>query len=224
MTNALLFNIATLIYFIAMIAFIGYLAVRQEWLAKVANGITLAGFVIHTAAMGLRWYESYQIGIGRVPLTNLYESAVFFAWSVVLFYLVLVVKYNQPALGAFVVPFAFLTMNWAQLNYWPEPLRRMFGSIVAVLPPGKLQNVVGTMLLGTSDQIEPLLPPLQSNWLTYHVITCFIGYGAFAVACGVSIMYLIRVHQEERGSTDGTSLGPIVRLFPATKVLDDINY
>lgn len=39
--------------------------------------------------------------------------------------------------------------------------------------------------------IEPLLPALQSNWLTIHVITYFIGYGSVAVAFGASIFYLI---------------------------------
>jgi len=29
--------------------------------------------------LGVRWYESYQMGIGRIPVTNLYESLVFFA-------------------------------------------------------------------------------------------------------------------------------------------------
>src|SRR6185369_16773358 len=40
--------------------------------------------------------------------------------------------------------------------------------------------------LGMSSGIEPLVPALQSNWLLYHVITCFLGYAAFAVACGIS--------------------------------------
>jgi ABC-type transport system involved in cytochrome c biogenesis permease subunit len=31
-------------------------------------------------------------------------------------------------------------------------------------------------------EVEPLVPALQSNWLTAHVITCFLGYAAFAVA------------------------------------------
>ncbi len=41
--------------------------------------------------------------------------------------------------------------------------------------------------LGGSIQreITPLVPALQSNWLIAHVVTCFIGYAAFAVA-GVS--------------------------------------
>ncbi len=40
--------------------------------------------------------------------------------------------------------------------------------------------------------IEPLMPALQSSWLTVHVITCFIGYSAFAVAFLASAIYLFK--------------------------------
>ncbi|MGE3258589.1 MAG: c-type cytochrome biogenesis protein CcsB, partial [Geobacter sp.] len=146
-------------------------------------------FAIHTVATGLRWKESYDIGLGHAPLSNLYESVVFFAWSIVLIFGIIDAKYKYRVIGAFVMPFALLGMTWAQL-YLPA-------------------------------DINPLMPALQSNWLTYHVITCFLGYAAFAVACGVSIMYLIKVKSEEK-ATDAA--GGILSLFPPTKVLDDLNY
>lgn len=40
--------------------------------------------------------------------------------------------------------------------------------------------------------IEPLMPALQSSWLTVHVITCFIGYSAFALSFLASALYLFR--------------------------------
>ena len=43
-----------------------------------------------------------------------------------------------------------------------------------------------------SDRIQPLIPALKSNWLIAHVVTCFIGYAAFAIAFGLSIMYLFK--------------------------------
>src|SRR5512133_3487216 len=59
-----------------------------------------------------------------------------------------------------------------------------------VLPFARLG--MASAQLGLNSGIEPLVPALQSNWLLYHVITCFLGYAAFAVACGISIMYLIK--------------------------------
>ncbi len=40
------------------------------------------------------------------------------------------------------------------------------------------------------SEIRPLMPALQSNWLTFHVFTCFLGYGAFALAFMSGIGYL----------------------------------
>jgi cytochrome c-type biogenesis protein CcsB len=48
-----------------------------------------------------------------------------------------------------------------------------------------------------------------------------LGYAAFAVACGVSIMYLIKANSEEK-ATDAA--GGFLSLFPPTRVLDDLNY
>jgi len=39
--------------------------------------------------------------------------------------------------------------------------------------------------------IKPLMPALRSNWLTFHVFSCFLGYGAFAVAFAASVAYLV---------------------------------
>jgi cytochrome c-type biogenesis protein CcsB len=193
MTSSLYFNLATGAYFASMVLFIVYLASRINGTALLANLLAYAGLAVHTLAIGLRWYESYQIpgGVGHAPLSNLYESVVFFGWTIILIYLLLDLKYRQRAVGAFVVPFAFMAMIWAQM--------------------------------GLNDSIEPLVPALQSNWLTYHVITCFIGYAAFAVACGVSIMYLIKIGKEEK-SQGGAPAGGILSLFPSAKILDDINY
>ncbi|MBE0501908.1 MAG: c-type cytochrome biogenesis protein CcsB [Desulfuromonadales bacterium] len=184
-------NYVTIIYFVAMVCFVVYLAVRNETVALTAKVLIWVGFVAQTFALGYRWYESYQMpgGVGHAPLSNLYESVIFFAWTIILIYIALDLKYKQSAIGAFVIPFAFLAIAWAQLQ----------------LP----------------SSISPLVPALQSNWLTYHVITCFLGYAAFAVACGVSIMYLIKARDEEKNKDDSSG---IVGMFPSSKILDDINY
>jgi cytochrome c-type biogenesis protein CcsB len=172
------------------LAFFAYLAGRNKNAGLGGVILAWAGFAIHTAATLLRWKESYDIGLGHAPLANLYESVVFFAWSILLIYLAFDLKYKYRAIGAFVLPFAFGGMIWAQWSL--------------------------------DATIAPLVPALQSNWLTYHVITCFIGYAAFAVACGVSIMYLVKVGKEEASS--GNPVGGILGMFPSVKVLDDLNY
>jgi ABC-type transport system involved in cytochrome c biogenesis permease subunit len=109
-------------------------------------------WLVQTAGLGLRWIESYQMGIGHAPLTNMYESVVFFAWTIVLLYLLIEWQFKTKIIGAFAVPFAFLAMAYASFS------------------------------TEISKSISPLVPALQSNWLIAHVVTCFVGYAAFAVA------------------------------------------
>ena len=194
MDSGTLFNLVTIAYFVSMVLFFAYLAARSTSVAMGATLTAFIGFVIHTAALGMRWYESYQIlgADGRAPLTNLYESVVFFSWSIVLIYLLIDLKYKQRTVGAFVMPFALFAQLGAQM--W------------------------------LNAGIDPLVPALQSNWLTYHVITCFLGYAAFALACGVSIMYLIKIGKEEKFDGDVNQMPGLLGFFPPTRVLDDINY
>lgn len=59
--------------------------------------------------------------------------------------------------------------------------------------------------------IKPLMPALQSNWLSFHVMTCFLGYGGFAISALVSIGFLVSARkgssaQEETKETLETIL------------------
>ena len=125
MDSAQLFTFATIAYLVAMVLYISYLAFRIEGVGKAASFITYAGLGLQTVALGMRWVESYQKGIGRVPLSNLYESLVFFTWSTVLIYVIVEWKYKTRAFGAFVMPVAFLALafiNFAGISTDISPL------------------------------------------------------------------------------------------------------
>lgn len=185
-----LLSITTFVYFLAMVFYIIYLVSKNNTLGLLATIATLAGFFIETGGLVLRWVESYQLGIGRPPLTNLYESLVFFSWCTAGIYLAFEFYYKNRFMGAFVLPFVSVAMAFASFS----------------------PNI--------SQEIQPLVPALQSNWLIYHVITCFFAYAAFTVAAGISIMYVVKFRKEEKK----LPLGPILSLFPSTATLDDINY
>jgi cytochrome c-type biogenesis protein CcsB len=175
---------------VSTIVFLAFLASKNKNIGLAGILAALFGFIVQTAAIGLRWKESYDFGYGHAPLSNLFESVVFFAWTIILILLIIDFKYKYRIVGLFVVPFALLGMAWAQL--------------------------------GLNSGIEPLVPALQSNWLLYHVITCFLGYAAFAVACGISIMYLIREKHEQ--ASGNAPAGGVLAMFPSIKILDDLNY
>ncbi len=73
MDSSMLFNVATVAYLAAMVLYIGYLAFRKSGIGIAASVVTHAGLVVQTVALAMRWIESYQMGIGRAPLSNLYE-------------------------------------------------------------------------------------------------------------------------------------------------------
>ena len=108
--NVHLFDLTTLLFGTASVNYVAYLYGKRETLARIGTWICLAAAVVSTVALGVRWAESYQMGIGRIPVTNLYESLVFFAWSVNLFYLLVEWMYKNRTFGAFVIPIAFATM------------------------------------------------------------------------------------------------------------------
>ena len=86
MTSSLLFNVTTFAYLISMLLFFAFLASRIKALGT--SGITIAyfGLLAQTMAIALRWKESYDMGVGHAPLSNLYESVVFFSWTRVLIF------------------------------------------------------------------------------------------------------------------------------------------
>jgi cytochrome c-type biogenesis protein CcsB len=188
MINSVILSYVTFVYFISFTAYLLMMVMGREFWGRIATVITLANLGVHTFAIVLRWFESYQLEIGRAPLSNLYESLIFFGWTIILLYLLVEWRTRNRSIGAFATPLAFLAMAYA--SYSPN----------------------------ISDRIQPLVPALKSNWLIAHVVTCFLGYAAFTIAFGLSIMYLIkRRHAQESGST-------FVQLIPETHFLDDLNY
>jgi cytochrome c-type biogenesis protein CcsB len=205
-----LFTFTTLCYFLAMVSYIIYLVSRKGPVGIVASSLAYLGFFIHTAAIGLRWKASYVMGFGHAPLSNLYESIVFFAWTVLLLYGLFEARYKYRSVGAFVLPVAFLAMAFAQYG---APLVRSAGSIIG-------SETLGGFSIPTG--IQALLPALQSDWLLYHVVTCFLGYAGFAVGAAVSLMFLVSAGKED-GAGD-VKAGGVFSLFPPARLLDQINY
>jgi cytochrome c-type biogenesis protein CcsB len=171
MNSSFLLSINTFVYGLAGFLYIFAWVFKKPSAGRLATWVALFGLIGNTAGILLRWVESYRMGIGHAPFSNLFESLVFFAWTITLIYLVIERRANNRIIGVFTMPIAFLAMAYASL----KP--------------------------GISNEIQPLLPALKSNWLIAHVITCFIGYAAFALAFGISAMYLIKQGRDEEEVT-----------------------
>ena len=190
MNSSQLFGITTLCYLLSSAFYLGLLVFKNKKVGTIGLVLAIIGVIVQTAALGLRWNESYGLGIGHAPLTNMYESLVFFAWCTTLFYIFLEIKFKARVVGAFVMPFAVAAMAYA------------------------------SFAKSINQQISPLIPALQSNWLIAHVMTCFIGYGAFAVAGGLGLMYLIKKSADNKGVSKDSLTGSL----PELKIIDDLTY
>ena len=120
MDSSTFFGLSTVAYIFAMITYITYLAFRNKAIGIVATAITVAGFAFQTLALGLRWKEFADIGqmgiLRAVPLTNLYESLIFFVWCLILAYLVIEFKYKNRSFGAFITPIAALALAFIDIS------------------------------------------------------------------------------------------------------------
>ena len=187
MNSSVLLSITTFIYGLATFLYIASWVFKKPLSGRLAFWTALIGVAGNTAGIIMRWVESYRLGIGHAPLSNMYESLVFFSWTIIIIYLVIERQYKNAVIGAFATPIAFLAMAYASMS----------------------PNI--------SDRIQPLVPALKSNWLIAHVITCFLGYAAFAIAFGISLMYLFKQRDAEGKSS-------LLSHFPKPRVLDEMTH
>ena len=190
MINTVILSWVTFIYFAAFAFYLVRMVSGREIWGRMGTAAASVGLLAQTVALILRWVASYEMGIGHAPLTNLYESLIFFAWAIVALYLTIEWRTKNRSLGAFVVPVAFLCMAFASLSP------------------------------GINSRIQPLIPALQSNWLTSHVLTCFLGYAAFTVAFALGLMVLLKA----RDGNPGEGVPRFLRLIPDMDSLDELIY
>ncbi|HIJ60640.1 MAG TPA: c-type cytochrome biogenesis protein CcsB [Nitrospirae bacterium] len=114
------FGISSIAYVLAMVLYISYLAFKNNTIGILATTFTIAGFASHTIAFIIRWKEFYDLGkmgiLRAVPLTNLYESLVFFVWCIILGYLIIEWKYKTRTFGAFITPISAMALAFIDIS------------------------------------------------------------------------------------------------------------
>ena len=108
---------------------------------------------------------------GRPPVTNMYESIIWVSLGVMVFAILIFLKSRQTIL---------LTTS----------------TILA----GLALFAADSAPLMMDPTIRPLVPVLRSNyWLTIHVLTITLSYGAFMLAMGISNTSLFQFHKKAKG-------------------------
>jgi cytochrome c-type biogenesis protein CcsB len=150
------------VYIAAIIAYV----VREVWrtstLRWVAFGIFSGALILNTILVMTRWYEA-----NHAPMSDKYESFVFFGWTIALMYLLMelvtifIVRVHKSRLG-------------------------IIGALQSLLAAWMLHSA-----MNTDSTIKELPPALQSTWLVIHVINYFVSYSALSISFSAAIIYLI---------------------------------
>lgn len=154
----------------------------------LAQGILLAGLLLHTTVLIIHYFRT-----GHVPLTNFYESLLFFSWSVILVTLCIGVARRISLISIGTIPLALLLMGIALFNITDtEPLTPILQTYWLVIHAGfsflsytayAIAFIAGVLYLFQEREIKlkkfgvmtRFLPPLESlDHLNYTSI--FLGF------------------------------------------------
>jgi cytochrome c-type biogenesis protein CcsB len=87
----------------------------------------------------------------------------------------------------------------------------------AIIGPLASLMTLAALAFGTGSSELP--PALQTYWLPIHVTLAFLGNAVFALAFGVSLMYLLQESYLKR-----KKMTAVMRRFPSLEALDKLNY
>ena len=184
--NAIILSVVTFVYGLAAVLYVFAWVFRKETPGRLATWVTLTACIGNAVGLALRWYESYQIGSG----------------------------YGHAPLSNIYESLTFFALTLGVIYLLVE--KRYRNRVIGAFALPLAFFALAYASFGTSDKIQPLIPALKSNWLIAHVISCFIGYAAFGVAFGVSIMYLLK--------SGGEKSGGILGRMPDSGVLDELTH
>jgi cytochrome c-type biogenesis protein CcsB len=161
-----------------------FLGVLSYWISvvfptfKFVNKLGFINLLISnlfiTVILGWRWIES-----GYFPLSNLYESLLFFTWGITFLTLLVELVTSLLLVGAVTTPLAMFIVGFATLS----------------LPDGM-------------QKAAPLVPALKSNWLMMHVSIMMFSYSTLIIGSLLSIVFLV-LTQGKQVSLQGSSIGVI---------------
>lgn len=145
-----------------------------------------------TVSLLWRWIEN-----GYFPLSNLYESLLFFTWGITFIILIVEINTSLKLVGAITTPLAMFIIGFATLS----------------LPDGM-------------QKAAPLVPALKSNWLMMHVSIMMFSYSTLIIGSLLSIVFLVLTKDKQvilKGSSFGSGMSS-ERSNPVENNLLEVKY
>jgi cytochrome c-type biogenesis protein CcsB len=193
--------ISTFFYWIQL----GFFNTNNRFFANFGNlGLRLANLELFCFLCS-RFIDSHHL-----PLSNLYESLLFLAWSLTILYAFILYEVNCE------IPFTFNLFQKSNLGKGQKKsqspqIEVIIGAIIA--PSTLFIDAFASLTLPDNLKIStPLVPALQSNWLMMHVTLMIISYSMLILGCLFSITLLI-FHVFSLNKQD-----------PKIQILDNLSY
>lgn len=183
-----LISFANLLLIGSAVLYAGHLWFTARTVGQLASGMATMGAMGVTVALLIRWLGTdYVHQTGHAPFSSLYDVTALFSAATVVIYLAMERVYRTRAAGAFVMPIV----------------------VAAIL-------LESSLISGDPTVPGHLAPALKSYWVHAHILSNIIGYGAFAIAAALGIMYLFREWTDQNLRTTGFA----TQSFPDLQGLD----
>jgi len=114
MNDAFLFGLASICYIFAMVIYIIYIFIKKDGIGKIASATVIIGLVVHTIGFFVRWYKfsnAFSLPLAHsIPITNLYESLLFFAWCLILGNIFIELTFKTRIFGVIITALAGMSI------------------------------------------------------------------------------------------------------------------
>ena len=145
-----------LFYLLGTAGYLGFLFFQKDNFFKLANGLLVAGFLLHSVGIIHGFWQ-----LGHIPAANLNQTLSIAGWAVMGVFFWIQYRFKLKILGIYAAPLA---------------------AFIMVAAAGLSKEPVQTQSI------------MQSIWINIHIFGVFIGEAAFALACGIGILYLVQEH------------------------------
>ena len=165
-------------------AFAGYVgslaAVKKVRAATIATVLAVLGVTAHTAYLIARWIAAGQIEIAaRINTGDVLSTSDRF-WYLVS---------HPPYTNLFD---ALNFTGWALMVAWLLVQKRWGLHVVGALAAAIALIAMGEASIVSDQNIEPLVPALQSYWILIHVAMLFVSYALFTLGAAAALLFLVR--------------------------------
>jgi ABC-type transport system involved in cytochrome c biogenesis permease subunit len=155
----------------------------------IAFWLYFAGFITFSLYIPFRRKKISDLALAFMALGLIPQTAAIFIRWATSDHVPLSNMYEYMSLMSWMAVVSLLVLVWR----YKRPL---VGSFIAPL----VFMLMVTASLLPKEVSQQLVPALQSYWLTIHVTLAALGSGTFVVACAVSFVYLMKVHQRDPGA------------------------